>query len=115
MEHSETEGKVDGRNEQPVENKRTVEESGMVGAKSGADDQSVPPAGREGEASQNEWQTTVNTTLLSPPQKSLTIAQWSTVQVNQSKQPVPVEQSGMVSQGQQGEISGADDQASPNE
>ena len=66
MEHRETEGdlksssdhqdqsKADGRNEQPVENKQTVEQSGMVGAKSGADDQSVPPAGREGEASQNE-------------------------------------------------------------
>ena len=69
MEHSETEGdlesssdhqdqsKADGRNEQPVENKQTVEESGIVGAKSGADDQSVPPAGREGETSQNEQQT----------------------------------------------------------
>ena len=63
LKHSETEGdlrsssdhqdqsKTDGKNEQ---NKETVEQRGMVRAKSGADNQSVPPAGREGEASQSE-------------------------------------------------------------
>ena len=93
----------------------------MVGAKSGADHQSVPPAGQEGEASQNERQTE-HSAQLSPqlsPQSSTEIIDNSTVEhsvtVSQSKQPVPVELSGKVSQGQQGETSGADDQASPNE
>ena len=124
VKHCETEGdlrsssdhqdqsKVDGRNEQPVENKQR----GMVGAKSGADDQSVPPAGREWEASQNEQQTEQSAQL--SPQSFTEIIDNSTLEhsgtVGQSKQPVPVEQSGMVSQDQQGEMSGADDQASRN-
>ena len=106
VKHSETEGdlrsssdhqdqsKADGRNEQPVENKQTVEQRGMVGAKSGADDQSVPPAGPEGEASQNEQQTEQSAQL--SPQSFTEIIDNSTVEhsgtVDQSKQPVPVEQ-----------------------
>ena len=89
MEHRETEGdlksnsdhqdqsKADGRNEQPVENKQTVEQSGMVGAKSGADNPSVPPAGREAEASQNERQAEQSAQL--SPQSSTEIIDNSTV------------------------------------
>ena len=58
VKHSETEGDhqdQDGRSDE--QNKQTVEQRGMVGMKSGADDQSVSPPGQEGEASQNEQQT----------------------------------------------------------
>ena len=107
MKHSETEGDhqdQEGRSDE--QNKQTVEQRGMVGAKSGADDQSVPPAGREGEASQNEQQTGQSAQIID----NSTMEHSGTV--SQRKQPVPM--GGMVSQGQQGETSGADDLASQN-
>ena len=73
---------------------QTVELRGMVGEKSGADDQSVPPAGREGEASQNEQQTEQSAQL--SPQPFTEIIDNSTMEhsgtVGQRKQPVPVQQ-----------------------